>query len=777
MDEFDQLGREAFLEKYGFRTAKSYFLVRDGKRYDSKAVVGAAYSKQFPDKEPLRASDFSGGAQSVRRTLERLGFVVEHDYTAANVRKAFQQIEVGNLTGGWRSPHKPLLLLLALRRLIDGRPRLTKTSALATELRPLLDAAMPAVTETSPWQPIWRLEARLWEISSESGDVVDRAPGTEPPVTIKRDGVTAGFPEPLFDLLQGDEALVADLQRDLVDRFLEGVPRSVYQPLIQRTVWWVNQGKTYQDEREGSYIWAPRLQKNGRPASHHTAVSKVRAGDVVIHYSKKKIEALGRATARPTDSARPDELPGELWGADGHRADIKYFELAEPIGLEELAGRPHGAGPFTTEGKVQQGYLYEVPADWAATLRQQFADRWPETSPWGSRPGNNTPPPADQGNEEPHVSESPLASIVEDFSTALMDCGYQTGGTDSPLVRSFVTSLATKQFVILTGLSGSGKTKLAQFFGTWLGSDRLAIVAVRPDWTNPDSLLGYENGLSELTDDGYAWNVPEALRFILRAAADPEHPYVLVLDEMNLAHVERYFADVLSGMESGHAVIPNLAFDHGQWRRVDAETPSLPVPANLFVVGTVNVDETTYMFSPKVLDRANTLEFRVSTTDLKGSSGQLRSPMPASAEAAPAFLEVAREHAAPSVAGEKVADALIDLHELLAQHGREFGHRTLGEARRFADLYAIAGGESWTEALDLQVLQKVLPKLHGSIRELAEPLNQLGGWCFVGPGKERPEEFEAADQQSAPAALPLSFNKVQRMARRLRANHFVSFAE
>ena len=104
---------------------------------------------------------------------------------------------------------------------------------------------------------------------------------------------------------------------------------------------------------------------------------------------------------------------------------------------------------------------------------------------------------------------------------------------------------------------------------------------------------------------------------MLRAARDPYHPYVLVLDEMNLAHVERYFADVLSGMESEQDCLPNLVREaDGSWRvPVDARA-KVPVPRNLFVVGTVNVDETTYMFSPKVLDRANTFEFRVETSDL-----------------------------------------------------------------------------------------------------------------------------------------------------------------
>jgi hypothetical protein len=76
VEEFDRLGRDAFLEKYGFGPAQAYFLEIDGKRYDSKAIVGAAHGFQFPSLGPLRAADFGGGDATVRSKLERLGFNV-----------------------------------------------------------------------------------------------------------------------------------------------------------------------------------------------------------------------------------------------------------------------------------------------------------------------------------------------------------------------------------------------------------------------------------------------------------------------------------------------------------------------------------------------------------------------------------------------------------------------------------------------------------------------------------------------------------------------------
>ena len=77
MDEFDRVGRDNFLQKYGFGPSRAYFVHRDGKYYDSKAIVGAAHGYQYPQKGQLHAEDFSGGENTVRALLEALGFSVE----------------------------------------------------------------------------------------------------------------------------------------------------------------------------------------------------------------------------------------------------------------------------------------------------------------------------------------------------------------------------------------------------------------------------------------------------------------------------------------------------------------------------------------------------------------------------------------------------------------------------------------------------------------------------------------------------------------------------
>ena len=139
------------------------------------------------------------------------------------------------------------------------------------------------------------------------------------------------------------------------------------------------------------------------------------------------------------------------------------------------------------------------------------------------------------------------------FSIDVLSRDLQQTGLlfEDRLLNRFVTALLAKPFVILTGLAGSGKTKLAQVFAEWIceKAEQMCIVPVGADWTNREALLGYPNALNE-----GEYVLPEnGVLNLLMEANKPENagkPYFLILDEMNLSHVERYFADFLSVMES-----------------------------------------------------------------------------------------------------------------------------------------------------------------------------------------------------------------------------------
>jgi 5-methylcytosine-specific restriction protein B len=381
-------------------------------------------------------------------------------------------------------------------------------------------------------------------------------------------------------------------------------------------------------------------------------------------------------------------------------------------------------------------------------------------------------------------SPSGLDEICFAFSQELANSNLQFGTDHDALVRAFVVSLATKRLLLLTGLSGSGKTRIALGFGQWLGPEHYAVIPVRPDWTGPEPLLGYEDALIAPDQLGRrGWNVPAALRFMLQAAHHPHEPHLLVLDEMNLAHVERYFADLLSGMESEEPVLPNLVEDDkGFWRVAHGAPDRLPVPRNLLIAGTVNVDETTYLFSPKVLDRANTLEFRVQTSDLRVDALPPTPLAPADEGCRRGFLiastDLHWQARHPASNRDMIAEKLTDLHEVLSRYGFEFGHRVFFEALRFASLLEAAGESGQWAALDLQVLQKVLPRLHGSTKRLAGPLSAVARFAYdlSTPNPSPPFDAEAAPA-ATPPALPLAFDKARRMQQSLRVNQFASFSE
>ena len=377
-----------------------------------------------------------------------------------------------------------------------------------------------------------------------------------------------------------------------------------------------------------------------------------------------------------------------------------------------------------------------------------------------------------------------LKAAADAFSLALQEANLAFGVNHEQFVRTFLASLAAKPFVILAGMSGSGKTQIAQKLGQWFGAGHYEVVPVRPDWTGPEPLVGYQDALAQRDDGLPVWSVPRVLEYCVRCRHEPTRPHLLLLDEMNLAHVEQYFSDFLSGMESGEPVLPDVAWDSHckQWLLLSRQR--LAVPENLFIVGTVNVDETTYMFSPKVLDRAHTIEFRVRHSDLPEDAVSLAKPglvSPADEVHLRSFLNAARDAGwqtkhAPHDLGQSLAKDLKEFHKVLEEVGFEFGFRAVHEAGRFAALLrAVDPDVSYDHLLDRVVMQKLLPRLHGSRRRLELALSRIASICHHGlPGSDN---FDPVVAELQDAKLPVSFEKLKRMTRRIRVDHFVSFSD
>lgn len=323
------------------------------------------------------------------------------------------------------------------------------------------------------------------------------------------------------------------------------------------------------------------------------------------------------------------------------------------------------------------------------------------------------------------------------------------------------------------------------------------LIAVRPDWTDSRALLGFYNPLTRQYVTTPTLNlILRAADEVRRAAAEQRapRPYFLIFDEMNLARVEHYFSDFLSAMESREEI--HLHDDPEVAEADDAAVPKrITLPANLFVVGTVNVDETTYMFSPKVLDRAFVLEFN--EVDLDALSGRADSEDPTSTPLALVRMSEGLRLLGPYTDAEwkrfddlasRSARATLDgVQGALRSHNRHFGYRVAREIARFV-LLAVdqthGNDEAVHAALDVAVFAKVLPKLHGTQAELEALLTDLFGVCAGGTDDRiRPERWRLdgsglvlVDGGERPR-LPRSALKLWRMWRRVRGHGFVSFIE
>ncbi len=233
-------------------------------------------------------------------------------------------------------------------------------------------------------------------------------------------------------------------------------------------------------------------------------------------------------------------------------------------------------------------------------------------------------------------------AVIQDLSKA------KTNYSPSALSTSYLTAMRTKPFLLLAGISGTGKSRIVKQMAfescpdiPALRSDKTApgnyeLIEVKPNWHDSSELLGYE---SEIGGPHYV--VTPFVRFLVKAMRYPDVPFFVCMDEMNLAPVEQYFAEFLSVLESRKLLSngtitsePLIKADifskyadqlHRDLDITDTETykavydrlknDGLRLPSNLIVVGTVNMDETTHQFSRKVIDRAMTIEMNIEDSE------------------------------------------------------------------------------------------------------------------------------------------------------------------
>jgi len=276
-------------------------------------------------------------------------------------------------------------------------------------------------------------------------------------------------------------------------------------------------------------------------------------------------------------------------------------------------------------------------------------------------------------------------------------------------IRAFIAGLGTSRLIILEGLSGTGKSSLARYFADYISQDSF-FEAVQTSYRDRTSILGYFNDFAK------KYSETEFLKRLYLMTYRPENINIMVLDEVNIARIEYYFADFLSVME----------YPLDKWRLKIMELPYefkpplhldggfIQIPANTWFIGTANKDDSTYAITDKVYDRAITISF-----DNKNIPFEVEGEYP-KIELSYSQLNRLFEEAKANKADEMtMADyekfyALTDF--IYERFDVGFGNRMLNQISSFVPLFVEAGGKK-VEAIDFLFARKILSKLDGRLED------------------------------------------------------------
>lgn len=378
---------------------------------------------------------------------------------------------------------------------------------------------------------------------------------------------------------------------------------------------------------------------------------------------------------------------------------------------------------------------------------------------------------------EPKITPKELIDHVYKYIT---NKGFQYQKDE---IANFYLSLRTKPFVILAGISGTGKTQLPRKFAEALGfsEKQLRQIPVKPDWTDSSELIGY------VSLDGKF--IEKELTLAIKEASSSENqnkPYFFILDEMNLARVEHYFSDFLSVIETrkrnGSKIITDAILREELFNNAANRTDykQLFWPQNLFLVGTVNMDETTHTFSRKVLDRANSIEMNEVDLNWIKTSDEKVNPLNnidySYFETPYLISKELTEEEKESISSE--LEKLIEINKILQKADLHFAYRVRDEIAFYLGLnkkYELMDNQT---AFDFQLVQKVLPRIHGSSERIFKVLIEL--LYFIEKGTEpvrTDQDFERIAPDFPPKSLKYrkASKKILFMLKRFDEDRFTSF--
>ena len=374
--------------------------------------------------------------------------------------------------------------------------------------------------------------------------------------------------------------------------------------------------------------------------------------------------------------------------------------------------------------------------------------------------------------------------------------------------RPYITAIKSKPFLLLAGISGTGKSRIVRELARacWdVDSEEykahkpknFEMVQVKPNWHDSSELIGYVSRI-----DGVRYVVGPFLKFMVKAIQDPNTPYFLCLDEMNLAPVEQYFAEFLSVVESRKVdkdgnVVTDPLVDYSSTEEYkslidqlfcdDAERNAyltevdgkrLTIPQNLIVVGTVNMDETTFSFSRKVLDRAMTIEMNkvdlmAGLTNRHEKIGKIEFD-----DIIGKAVEGVDVYAAHKGVCDKAITYLKSINAALDKTPFKVAYRTRNEL-----LLYVVNNLSWktdneledfviARALDEITCMKILTRIEGDETKVsANFLDNLGNAIKSGLVEIDKDLLQANKSHKGDAYQPISLDKLDEMKERLKSGY------
>lgn len=324
--------------------------------------------------------------------------------------------------------------------------------------------------------------------------------------------------------------------------------------------------------------------------------------------------------------------------------------------------------------------------------------------------------------------------------------------------------------------------------------DNICLISVKSDWTDPSGIMGFYNIIEK------QYHIGPFLKHLLFAIDNPDVPFFVILDEMNLSKIEYYLSDVLSVLETRlmnpenrniilqEKIMLHSASTSDDYIATDDEyfdliPANVPIPLNFYITGTINIDETTYTPSPKVLDRANVIEFN--EVDLQKYFKDVDT-----GDTSKFVLHEVPDFTKPRVASKKVSielpatvkDEIININDILKKYNLHFGYRVASEIALYVSnvkkYVATPNDEILSKALDYQIIQKILPKINGTQAKIEKAILELFN-AFTNARIDVENIDQAAIEafDASVSRYPLAVSKIKNIHNKLSTYGFASSIE